>query len=80
MSSAGWNTDPDGNGTFYAAGAEFSFTTEGTTTLYAQWEQDVFDGDTITIEVKKDGSQVKASDYVELPTNVGKRRRGLEHR
>lgn len=35
---AGWNTQEDGNGTPYADEAEFTLTTAGGITLYAQWE------------------------------------------
>ncbi len=37
----GWNTDPNGNGTAYAPGAELTLTNDiNTLTLYAQWEED----------------------------------------
>ena len=35
---AGWNTDPDGEGTEYVAGDTFSISAD--TTLYAQWDED----------------------------------------
>ena len=45
---AGWNTEPDGSGTAYAASSEFIGPDEpGTITLYAQWEEAttiIFDG------------------------------------
>ncbi len=34
----GWNTKADGTGTAYAAGASITMSTDGTFTLYAQWE------------------------------------------
>jgi len=43
---AGWNTEPDGSGTAYAAGGTFTATAEnkGPVTLYAQWIYEPMDG------------------------------------
>jgi len=38
----GWNTKPDGSGTAYADGAEFTATKNESITLYAQWKQNVY--------------------------------------
>jgi len=43
---AGWNTQANGEGTSYAAGAEFSITAD--TTLYAKWENVLVDSITVT--------------------------------
>lgn len=40
---AGWNTEPNGTGTPYAAGAIFPFSTAADTTLFAQWTLTPFD-------------------------------------
>ena len=66
----GWNTDPEGNGTSYSAGATISPVTSGIV-LYAQWEVD--DEQTKDLEATVDyklGDEVQEADHVDLKATV----------
>ena len=66
----GWNTDPEGNGTSYSAGATISPVTSGIV-LYAQWEVD--DEQTKDLEATVDyklGDEVQEDDHVDLKATV----------
>ena len=66
----GWNTDPEGNGTSYSAGATISPVTSGIV-LYAQWEVD--DEQTKDLKATVDyklGDEVQEADHVDLTATV----------
>ena len=66
----GWNTDPEGNGTSYSAGATISPVTSGIV-LYAQWEVD--DEQTKDLAATVDyklGDEVQTNDHVDLKATV----------
>ncbi len=66
----GWNTDPEGNGTSYSAGATISPVTSGIV-LYAQWEVDDEQTKDLTATVDyKLGDEVQTNDHVDLKATV----------
>ena len=66
----GWNTDPEGNGTSYSAGATISPVTSGIV-LYAQWEVDDEQTKDLTATVDyKLGDEVQEADHVDLKATV----------
>ena len=65
----GWNTAADGTGTDYSENATIA-TVRKNITLYAQWEQTIYQGDPITVEVIMDDEPVAAQGFVN-PTNLG---------
>lgn len=66
----GWNTSQDGTGKDYSENATIENVRENIT-LYAQWEQTIYQGDPITVEVIMDDEPVTAFDYVEVSEYTG---------
>ena len=62
----GWNTEHDGSGTLYTAGATFNITKN--TILHADWERDVVPNPTFTVTVSKDGSGSASADVATAET------------